>query len=358
MKFVIRCVSLLSVLSLSLLPIGCGSNGAPLPSTISSAQVVQDAQNNYTFTWAAAANTTIQVFGGSSPDSISASNSLGTSVGGTVITVPSLDTTHRWYFNLEQQGGAPTTVAARHVKLSGPVNFRDLGGYATADGRHTKWGVFFRSDQLSSLTPADATYLVNSGITHDVDLRTDQEVAAAPDIPATDGRFTYTREQMSVPEMAPQAILTSAVVFNETVMAAAYEHTLTTYATAFAGAFQTLAAQGSGSVFHCVYGKDRTGMVAALLLMAANVPDSVIVTDYSLTDQYEAIKESAAIAQLAASLTPTEVALFGVSFYSPPAVMQTVLTYIRQTYGSAGAYLQTGGLTPEDLAKVLADFVH
>ena len=190
-----------------------------------------------------------------------------------------------------------------------------------------------------------------------MDLRVDSEIAAAPDIPATDGRFTYTREPMSVPEMATQAILASGVVFNETVMAAAYEHTLTTYATSFAGVFQTLAAQGPGSVFHCAYGKDRTGLVAALLLMAANVPDSVIVTDYSLTDQNEASEDAAAVAQLAASLTPAEAALFGVSFYSPPAVMQTVLTYIRQTYGSAGAYLQTGGLDPATLAKVVSEFV-
>jgi protein-tyrosine phosphatase len=343
----------------SLLPLGCGSSGTSSPSALNSVQVVQDALNNYTFTWAPPAKSpaTVQVFGGSSPDSIGTSNSLGTAVGGTVLTVSSLDTTHRWYFDVEQPDGTPTTVAARHVTFSGPVNFRDLGGYPTADGRHTKWGVFFRSDQLSSLTTTDATYLVNSRITHDVDLRTDQEIAAAPDIPATDVRFTYTREQMSVPEMGAQAILTSGVVFDETVMAAAYEHTLTTYATAFAGVFQTLAAQGPGSVFHCVYGKDRTGMVAALLLMAANVPDSVIVTDYSLTDQYEAVGEAASAAQATAAFGPTAAALFGVSYYSPPAVMQKVLTYIRQTYGSAGAYLQTGGLDPATLAKVVSEFV-
>jgi protein-tyrosine phosphatase len=297
------------------------------------------------------------VFGGSSPVSISTSNSLGTAVGGTVLTISSLDTTHRWYFDVEQQGGTPTTVAARHVTLSGPVNFRDLGGYPTADGRHTKWGVFFRSDQLSSLTAADATYLVNSGITHDVDLRLGSEAASNPDIPATDNRFTYVREPVQVAAMQPSVIIKSGVVFDETTMAAAYELTLTTYASEFAGVFQALAAQGAGSVFHCTYGKDRTGLTAALLLMAANVPDSVIIAEYNLTDQYEAVGEAELVAQMAASLPPAEAALFGVSFYSPPAVMQAVLTYIRQTYGSAGAYLQTGGLDPATLAKVVAEFV-
>jgi protein-tyrosine phosphatase len=248
-------------------------------------------------------------------------------------------------------------VAVRHVSLSGPLNLRDLGGYPTADGHQTKWGVFFRSDELSTLTTADATYLANSGITHDVDLRVDAEVLAAPDIPATDGRFTYVREPMTIPAMAPQSILGAGTVFDEATMVSVYEQTLTTYATTFADVFKNLAAQGAGSVFHCVYGKDRTGLVSALLLMAANVPDSTIVADYNLTDQYEAIVETAGVAAVNSTMTPTEAALFGVSFYSPPAVMQAVLTYIRQTYGSAGAYLQTGGLDPATLAKVVSEFV-
>ena len=362
MKSIMRCVSLLGVLFLSLLPIGCGSTGASSPSTIGSAQVVQDVQRNYTFSWAPLASNsspspTIQVTGGPTPSSIDASTILGTATGGTVLTLPSLDATHRWYFNVAQQGGAPTTVATRHVALSGPLNFRDLGGYQTADGHRTKWGVFFRSDQLSTLTAADATYLVNSGIAYDVDLRMPAEVSAAPDVPQNDTRFTYVSEPITVAAMNPQDILASGAVFDEAALILGYEQTLTTYATTFADVFKKLAAHGAGSVFHCTHGKDRTGLVAALLLMAANVPDSTIVADYSLTDQYDAADEAAAVATVAASMTAAEAALFGVYFYAPPAVMQGVLTYIRQTYGSAEGYLQTGGLKPEELAKVLSDFV-
>lgn len=368
MKFVIRGVSLLSVLFLALVPTGCGSDAASSPSTTSSAQVVQDAQNNYTFSWAPITSTSttpttiVQMTGGLTPSSIDGTTILGTATGGTVLTLSSLDTTHRWYFNVAQQGGTPTTVAVRHITFAAPVvNFRDLGGYQTVDGHRTKWGVFFRTDQLSNLTTADANYLVNSGITYDVDLRADTEVSAAPDTPATDGRFTYVREPISMPMMAPQYIFAHGT-FDEAAMVSAYEQTLETYKTTFAHVFHDLAAHGAGSVFHCIYGKDRTGMVAALLLMAANVPDSTIVAEYNLTDQYEAVGEAAAVAQAAAAvaagqMTSAQAAMLGVSYYAPPAVMQAVLTYIRQTYGSAGAYLQTGGLKPEELAKVLSDFV-
>lgn len=363
MKFIFRCASLLCLLPAALLPIGCGGDATSSPFILSSVQAVQDVEKNYTFSWAPVASTPIipktivQVTGGPTPSSIAGSTILGTATDGTILTVSSLDTTHRWYFNVEQQGGAPTAVAVRHVSLSGPINFRDLGGYQTVDGHRTKWGVFFRSDELSTLTAADAAYLANSGITHDVDLRTDAEVLAKPDVPAADGRFTYVRQPISIPGMSPQSILATGAVFDEAAMAAVYEQTLMAYAATFAGVFQALAAQGSGSVFHCVHGKDRTGLVAVLLLMAANVPDSTIVADYSLTDQYEAIGEAAAVAAATTSLGQSKAALLGVTFYSPPAVMQAVLTYIRQTYGSAGAYLQTGGLEPAILAKVISDFV-
>lgn len=358
MTTVTRYATFIGLLLIALLPSGCGNSGSSSPSALSSVQAIQDTQNNYTFSWApSTSSSAVEVTGGSSPGSIDDTTILGTATGGTVLTLTSLDTTHRWYFDIGRQGGTPAMVAVRHVSLSGPLNLRDLGGYPTADGHQTKWGVFFRSDELSTLTTADATYLANSGITHDVDLRVDAEVLAAPDIPATDGRFTYVREPMTIPAMAPQSILGAGTVFDEATMVSVYEQTLTTYATTFADVFKNLAAQGAGSVFHCVYGKDRTGLVSALLLMAANVPDSTIVADYNLTDQYEAIVETAGVAAVNSTMTPTEAALFGVSFYSPPAVMQAVLTYIRQTYGSAGAYLQTGGLDPATLAKVVSEFV-
>jgi len=354
MKLASRISAFVSVLcAATLLLSGCGSSSSS-PSVLGSVQAVQDVLKNYTISWAPAApNAVVQVTGGPSPSTIDAANILGTTTGGTVVTLSGLDTTHRWYFNVAQQGGPGRIVAARHVSLAGPANFRDLGGYPTADGRQTKWGVFFRSDSLNSLTPADTDYLANSGIKLDVDLRDDAEVASAADIPASDNRFAYVRQPIEVNGMSVQSIHAAGVAFDDAAMALAYEQSLDSYAASYAGLFRALASQGAGAVFHCTHGKDRTGMASALLLMTANVPDSVIVADYSLTDQYLAVQEAATVAALPAS----EVALLGVAFYTPPAVMQAVLTYIRQKYGSAGAYLQSGGLDPATLAKVVSDFV-
>src|SRR5580658_2671197 len=69
----------------------------------------------------------------------------------------------------------------RHVPLQGAINFRDLGGYTTGDGRHVKWKVIYRSADISKLTPADLDTLQARHIWYDVDLRGVAESAKAPD---------------------------------------------------------------------------------------------------------------------------------------------------------------------------------
>src|SRR6202000_3419898 len=71
--------------------------------------------------------------------------------------------------------------AQRHVVLKGATNFRDLGGYETADGPHVKWGELYSSADISKLTDSDVAVLKAKNITCDVDLRGHQEAAAAPD---------------------------------------------------------------------------------------------------------------------------------------------------------------------------------
>src|ERR1700691_1959828 len=71
--------------------------------------------------------------------------------------------------------------AKRHVVLQGAANFRDIGGYTTADGHHVKWGEIYRSADISKLTDADLEILKGRKITYDVDLRGHSESAQAPD---------------------------------------------------------------------------------------------------------------------------------------------------------------------------------
>lgn len=176
----------------------------------------------------------------------------------------------------------------RQVSLQGAVNFRDLGGYATADGHHVRWGSLYRSADISKLTPADLDTLNARHIRCDVDLRGVAESAQAPDRlnPGTDYILCPAGSD-SVNTMFQH--LAGMTAGGDSLMLAFYGNT--TYLTArykpFFGKLLTVPA-GEALLFHCTAGKDRTGIAAALLLYALGVPYATIRQDYEATNVYRA----------------------------------------------------------------------
>jgi hypothetical protein len=163
----------------------------------------------------------------------------------------------------------------RHVSpMVGAFNFRDLGGLATRDGRVTKYGRLFRSDTLQALTPQDITYLtVDIGLKAVVDLRLAREVAE-------EGRGLLAKcpgiRYINTPlEMASTANTQPNQVLNALYLGS-LEH-----GSMLARAVEQLAALAHWpTVFHCAAGKDRTGLLSALVLRLLGVGDDVIVADY------------------------------------------------------------------------------
>src|SRR5262245_36563109 len=79
----------------------------------------------------------------------------------------------------------------RHLELEGTYNVRDTGGYATVDGRVTRWRILLRGDSLHRLTPAGQDELVAKGLRTVIDLRHDTELARAPNVFAASDRVRY-----------------------------------------------------------------------------------------------------------------------------------------------------------------------
>jgi protein-tyrosine phosphatase len=104
----------------------------------------------------------------------------------TTVTVHAGKPDQRMYFFVKPN--EEREVSIRHLQLQGTPNFRDLGGYETADGRFTRWGLIYRSGVLTYLTPDDYTYLSQLHIHVICDFRTQQENAVAPEtwIPGAD----------------------------------------------------------------------------------------------------------------------------------------------------------------------------
>jgi protein-tyrosine phosphatase len=177
--------------------------------------------------------------------------------------------------------------AMRKVNLQGAVNFRDLGGYATKDGKHVKWGKVYRSADMSKLTDADLAELMRRKITYDVDLRGHQESAQAPDrmnpntdyilCPAgSDSLNTWMKDIAKYKHNEGDSIIT-AFYGNTTYLADRYKPFFN----------KLLAVPDDQSlVFHCTAGKDRTGIGAALFLYSLGVPYETIVSDYTASGYY------------------------------------------------------------------------
>ena len=155
----------------------------------------------------------------------------------------------------------------RVVPLFAVHNFRDLGGYPTADGRETRWRTLFRADGLYRLTPDDTQSVVDLGVTTVVDLRSDNEVRTRGVFPV--GQHAVTLHHLPIIDVTWGETDTPDFDDAADFLVWAYREMLAEASPRFADAITLLAQQSAlPAVFHCAAGKDRTGVLAALILGA------------------------------------------------------------------------------------------
>jgi protein-tyrosine phosphatase len=157
--------------------------------------------------------------------------------------------------------------------LAGAYNFRDLGGLQLPDGRRTRHGLLFRSDTLQALTASDVAFLRQTiGLRVVIDLRLAYEVAE-------EGRgLLSTADEVSYLNAPLEMAKIDGILPGE-VMKHLYNQCLAS--ASLAAAVRHIAENaGRPIVFHCAAGKDRTGIVAALVLGLLGVAEEVIVADY------------------------------------------------------------------------------
>jgi len=168
----------------------------------------------------------------------------------------------------------------RLLPLVGAYNFRDLGGYPTRDGRTTRWGQLYRSDTLHELTDADLNVLREVGLSSIIDLRTTAELERT-------GRGLLGAEpvrHVHLPVVQEEGAGQGAPSEAQTDLAQRYRWYLEVGRGALVSALTMVGDPESYPlVFHCAAGKDRTGVLAALVLDIVGVERNVIVEDYVLT---------------------------------------------------------------------------
>jgi len=174
-------------------------------------------------------------------------------------------------------------IQQRILPFTGVLNFRDLGGYQTADGRVTRWRHLYRSDVLHDLTANDLELFRSLGVAAIVDLRNPAEVERT-------GRGLLANEPInfvnaSVLSMEDVEERPDTSVLGEDYLWQRYLSYLEIGPGAFVRAIEEMAVGDNYPlVFNCFFGKDRTGVLAALVLSCLGVDPRTIVEDYALTE--------------------------------------------------------------------------
>ncbi|MFK8844228.1 tyrosine-protein phosphatase [Streptomyces sp. Ac-502] len=261
------------------------------------------------------------------------------------VTVRGLPAADRQWFRLVPDQGDPLTLADRSLHLEGAANFRDAGGYRTADGRWVKMGVLYRSNEVHALTDADLAKLQRLGIRTDVDLRMPRERAQAPDRIPSGARYVVADvigedTSAELPATPQESVRTQLAGYRWAV-------SKPSALTAYRSLFTYEADPGShGLVYHCSSGKDRTGWASAALLTALGVDRRTVMRDYLASNDYLAAVNAAELARqppgAAARLKPL--------LDTRASYLDTAFHEVRARFGTFDAYLRNGlGLSEQDL---------
>lgn len=256
--------------------------------------------------------------------------------------------------------GETRRVAERLLPLEQGSNFRDIGGYPAADGKHVRWGRLYRSGGQPLLTDEDVAEIQRLGLKSMVDLRSMEERQLAP------SRVTgvpYTAIGYSMRALMPTG---TAIQNGGTV----YRNFPDLLAPQLRLIVDRLLADDAPLAYNCSAGQDRTGFVTAMLLSALGVPRETILADYHLSTEYRRPEnEMAKITPEQAAANP--VAAMFARYQTPAAAKPTPLKdaqgraflesafdEIEARYGSIDAYLEkAAGLTPATRALLRAKYL-
>ncbi|MCP5199064.1 MAG: tyrosine-protein phosphatase [Gammaproteobacteria bacterium] len=281
--------------------------------------------------------------------------------GGAEIVVD--DPARRWYFHLLADDGAALVVAERGVPFAGAVNFRDIGGYATADGRRLPWGRLYRSGHMTHLTESDKALFATLGIATVIDFRMELERAAeltelpgAPalhvlGVPPGVGTKDFLDDVFASAE-GPEPVVDA--------MHAILRGLVRECAPYYARLFERLLEAPAGAVLlNCSAGKERTGVGVALLLAALGVPLETIRYDFMLSARYFPAEQEVprVIEKYNVQRGEASRAIIWPLLEARASYLEVVLEAIEEDCGSMTAFLESKlGLGEAERARLVAAY--
>jgi protein-tyrosine phosphatase len=243
------------------------------------------------------------------------------------------------------------------LSWDGCVNVRDLGGHPTEDGRTTRVGAVVRADSIRQLSDAGWAALFDYGVSRIVDLRFHSdlamdaprdvavEVVHVPLLPEPDD--AEWAEIDAVGDAEPDALTATRAVYLEFL-----ERRRPQFGEAITAVAD--APEGGAVVVHCFGGKDRTGLVVALLLRLVGIDRETIGADYALSGHNLRRQTAAWVAEAEDDLDRERRTRIGTA---PAAAMVEVVEELERRYGSVRAYLGAAGVERGALDRATARLV-
>lgn len=239
----------------------------------------------------------------------------------------------------------------RHLPFEGAFNFRDLGGYPTVDGRTVRWKRLYRADAVHRLPDTELDVLAERGVRTIVDLRTASELEHGH-LHDDDRGLHHVHLDVLGTTWKPDELPDDADAAQ--VLGDLYIAMLTIGPGALRDALVLLADPDRlPAVFHCAAGKDRTGVLAAMILSLLGVDDEVIVADYAISGAnmdrlIERLQRDRPEALTTMNEQPSAY------LAAPPAAMERFLAHVRAQFGSVPDWVRANGVTQTSIDALRA----
>lgn len=230
------------------------------------------------------------------------------------------------------------------ITLENVVNIRDLGGYKTFDGKLTKHNIFYRSGNTDKSSKNDIKKLIEVyNVKTVIDLRNNEEIKQSPDKFAEIPEVNYINTPIEYSECIEEFKST------DRGLAVLYDYILKEKKQVLKTVFDTIASANEGSIlFHCTLGRDRTAMVAMLLLGLVGVNRNDIIQNYTVS--YDLIKDL--------DIIKRDLVYYGKrKTITLPEYIESAMDFIKNDYNTFENYLLDCNVSKNNLIKIKNRFI-
>lgn len=247
--------------------------------------------------------------------------------------------------------------SGRCIQAEGVHNMRDIGGIAAADGALVRSGILYRSDNVAGLSSSGVNAVRNLGIKSVIDLRRHDEVIQAPNPFDSVTDINYEHVELTAPSEPPNEWYDAVdadgrFCYPTYRLVRIYTKRIVERARKFREVIDVLGDQDKlPALFHCTAGKDRTGLVAAIVLGFCGVSDEEVAHDYALSASLFGPAHMSGVSGIEISAQIQSVREYE-RLYCPPEAMLLTLLFLQRRFGSVADYLMHLGISKDGLASL------